>query len=121
MYADLFESEGWGCVCWRLPEPAAAVAELGPDLVLTDLVVADDRDAGRRFVEDLAAHPATAPIPVIVCSADIRQLREARSWMEQYACSQVEKPFDIDALIAEILRCLHERPVSRSAPQPVAH
>jgi DNA-binding NtrC family response regulator len=120
MYAELFESEGWGCVCWRLPEPADAVAELGPDVVLTDLVVADDRDAGRRFVEDLAAHPATVSIPVVVCSADVRQLREASSWMERYACSQIEKPFDIDVLTAEILRCLQERSVSPFAPQPVA-
>ena len=120
MYIDLFGSEGWACVCWALPD-AVAVAELRPDLVLTDLVIADDRDAGRRFVEELAANPATAPIPVIVCSADIRQLREARAWMEEYACSEVEKPFDIDALLAEIVRCLRERPVGRAAPQPVAH
>lgn len=121
MYTELFASEGWACVCWRLPEAATAVAELGPDLVLTDLVIADDRDAGRRFVHDLAACPATASIPVIVCSADVRQLREARPWMEAHACSQVEKPFDIDALITEIVRCLQERPVDRFAPQPVVH
>lgn len=121
MYAELFASEGWSCVCWRVPDTAAAVAALAPDLVLTDLVIADDREAGRRFVEELAAHPATAAIPVIVCSADVRQLRDARPWMEAHACSQMEKPFDIDALIAEIQRCLRDRRPSHGAPQPVVH
>ena len=121
MYIDLFESEGWACACWGLPDTAAAVAELRPDLVLADLVIADDREAGRRFVEALAANPATAAVPVIVCSADVRQLREARAWMEAHACSYLEKPFEIDALIAEIVRCLRERPVGRSVPHAVVH
>jgi CheY-like chemotaxis protein len=117
VYDDLFASEGWACACLRSPDSAEAIAELNPALILTDLVFAGDRDAGRRFVEALAAAPGTATIPIIVCSADARQLEESRSWIDVLACAHLAKPFDIDVLVAAIRQCLQTQTASTNATE----
>jgi CheY-like chemotaxis protein len=117
VYDDLFVSEGWACACLRSPDSAEAIAELNPSLILTDLVFAGDREAGHRFVEALAADPETAAIPIIVCSADVRQLDESRSWIDALACVHLAKPFDIDVLVAAIRQCLQTRAASTNATE----
>lgn len=121
VYEDLFASEGWACACLRSPCSVTAIAELNPALILTDLVFAGDREAGHRFVEALAEDPVTARIPIIVCSADVRQLEESRSWMNTLACVQLAKPFDIDVLVCAIQQCLQDRRPHQATAQPQVH
>ena len=117
VYDDLFVGEGWACACLRSPDSAGVIAELNPSLIVTDLVFAGDREAGRRFVEALAEDPDTAAIPIVVCSADARQLDESRSWIDTLACAHLAKPFDIDVVIAAIRRCLQTQAASTNAAE----
>lgn len=121
IYLDICAEEGWDGVCWTGPSSPEAVASLRPSLILTDLVFAGDRGRGRAFVDALMAAPETAGIPIIVCSADARQLQDAQPWIAQHACSRLEKPFDLDVLVAEVRRCLGERGPQDTAPQPYLH
>jgi CheY-like chemotaxis protein len=121
VYEELFASEGWSCECWRGPGTVQQVADLGPSLILTDLVFAGDRQAGLRFVTALANSPATASIPVIVCSADVRQLEDSTLQSLASTCCQLAKPFDIEVLVTEIQRCLQWQPVQIAQCKPHFH
>ena len=77
------------------------VREHHPDLVLLDLHLPDL--SGAQVLERLMADPATAPIPVVVVSADatpgqVERLREAG------ACAYLTKPIDVGLLLETVER-----------------
>ncbi|HEX6799771.1 MAG TPA: hypothetical protein VF116_18825 [Ktedonobacterales bacterium] len=47
---------------------------------------------------------ATATIPVIVCTAATKEVREIQGYLQAKGVSLVPKPFDIDDLLAAIKR-----------------
>ena len=78
-----------------------------PDLILLDIMLPgmDGSEIGHL----LRVNPATAGIPVLVVSADRRAAQKAASF---HAEGYVAKPFDVDALAAQIadLIARHPRP-----------
>ena len=51
----------------------------------------------------LKLDPETAKVPVIVCSADARLLRQRQKQiLEEMDCYVDEKPFDLDTLLSAI-------------------
>jgi CheY-like chemotaxis protein len=81
------------------------VKELQPDLVLLDIVLGGE-EQGWKILELLTLDPATRPIPVIVCSAAIRSLRDHEPLLKQYGVGVLPKPFDLDALLRKIQEIL---------------
>lgn len=69
----------------------------------TDLVILDLRlehpEAGWKTLELLRLDPETTDIPVIVCSADTRALREKEDWLRERDVKILEKPFNLDDLL----------------------
>ena len=65
----------------------------------------------RGVVERLKDDARTRPIPVLVCTAALHLTEEIQSRLSAWDCLVVTKPFDLDALLGEISRCLgeHER------------
>jgi DNA-binding response OmpR family regulator len=81
-------------------EALAAVERAAPDLILLDLKM--PVMSGREFVEEYRrAQPSPAPI-VVVTAADDAQVRAA----EVGASGWIAKPFDPDALVANVMRLL---------------
>lgn len=81
-------------------EALAAISTQHPDLVLTDLMMpAMD---GRQLIASMRAHPDLRNIPIILMSAASLPRN-----LEEFAGVPVfRKPFQIDALLAEIARLL---------------
>lgn len=77
-----------------------AVARVKPDLVLLDVMLGDMN--GRDICQELKNKTATAEIPVIMISAsqNWRSQTEASCHADHY----MNKPFDIDELIANVGR-----------------
>jgi DNA-binding response OmpR family regulator len=81
-------------------EALAAVERAAPDLILLDMKM--PVMSGREFVEEYRrAHPSPAPI-VVVTAADDAQVRAA----EVGASGWIAKPFDPDALVANVMRLI---------------
>ncbi len=55
-----------------------------------------------QILELLRLDPATSHIPIIVCSADSRLLREKESILRGKGCDILEKPFDLEDLLAKV-------------------
>jgi DNA-binding response OmpR family regulator len=72
-----------------------------PALVIIDLQM-EHSEAGVHVLQKLRADPATATIPVIICSADGRLLREKAAAIKALNGELLEKPFDLEPLLARI-------------------
>ena len=72
-----------------------------PALVIIDLQM-EHSEAGLHVLQKLRADPATATIPVIICSADGRLLREKAAAIKALNGELLEKPFDLEPLLAKI-------------------
>jgi CheY-like chemotaxis protein len=83
-----------------------AIRSARPDLIIVDLLLGGA--SGWELVTLARADPTLADVPIIVCTADVAQLR--RRAEELAATSDVhvlQKPFGIDDLLGTIDRLLH--------------
>lgn len=94
---------------------ADAIAALRPDLVIIDLVLRrrsllDQLAAGWDLLVLIRSHPELASVPIVVCSADTRQLRQRERELQQIAATYVlPKPFSIDQLESVVRSALDAR------------
>lgn len=73
----------------------AVITRQRPALILLDIHV-EKRNAGIALLRLLRADPATAGIPVLVWSADVRTLRAKRPELVALGACAIEAPFDLD-------------------------
>ena len=106
LMGELLGGEGYRTlICKEGDKAYALVKERQPDLVVLDIRL-DHPESGWTILELLRLDPATARIPVIVCSADGRFLREKAAALADLDCDVLEKPFDLDMLLAKVAAAL---------------
>ena len=88
----------------------AMIAQQRPDVLLVDVMM-PGMD-GRALTRQLRTDPATADLPVVVCSALADDPDAWEAWASG-ASSFVSKPFDIDHLVEELAFAHRESVVSR--------
>jgi CheY-like chemotaxis protein len=76
-----------------------------PDLVILDIRI-EGQDLGWAILECVTLDPTTRPIPMIVCSAAIRELQSHEELLERYGIDVLTKPFDLDALLEKVAAAL---------------
>jgi DNA-binding response OmpR family regulator len=102
MLNEVLADEGYATVCCRSErETYEHVMVDQPDLLIVDLRM-DEPTSGVRIVEKLRAHAGTRHLPVLVCSADLVYLRERAQQIRRLGCELLEKPFDLDELLAKV-------------------
>lgn len=106
LMSTLLTEESYEVLVWRESEKAhAVIAENNPDLVILDVRL-EHPEAGWQLLELLRLNPATAKIPVMVCSADSVFLREKAQLLHEKGCEVLEKPFDLDDLLDKVRKIL---------------
>jgi len=85
------------------------------DLVILDLFLHGDA-AGWQQLDILTLDPATRGIPVIVCSAAITSLSEARTKLAMLDVAVLEKPFDLEQLSAAVDSAITSGPRQAELP-----
>ncbi|HEU5423369.1 MAG TPA: response regulator [Nitrolancea sp.] len=110
MMNELLSDEGYRTVIWREGEGAYdLVCQHRPSLVILDIRM-EHPGTGWHVLELLRLDPETASIPVIVCSADSRLLRAKQDRLQSLNCQTLEKPFDLDELLAMVRLALGQDP-----------
>lgn len=103
-------------------DPVDEVAAAEADAAILDLRgVAPD--GGLALLARIRAHPDLGALPVLVCSADIRELRgNAERLAAMPGVGALEKPFRIEALVGALERLLagSTHPPAIGAPDPGA-
>ena len=79
------------------PQDLDQVRRIDPDLVFLDLLVGAE-GSGWRLLEELTTSSDTAGIPVIVCSAALRDVRDQEGWLASKGVKTLIKPFSVDDL-----------------------
>jgi CheY-like chemotaxis protein len=95
------------------------VKEQRPDLVLLDIRM-ETPEAGWMVLELLTLDPQTRDIPMIACSAAIRDLQDHEGLLKKYDIDVLPKPFDLDTLLEKVEAALTRRGrgVRREKPGP---
>jgi CheY-like chemotaxis protein len=94
-------------VCKEGAQAYEFVKQHRPDLVLLDIRMGGEQ-IGWAILELLTLDPTTRPIPLIVCSAAIHDLRAHEPLLQRYGVAILPKPFDLDDLLAKIQAGLEE-------------
>ena len=106
LFRELLEGEGYRVS--TLTYPTADLADLqilGPDLIILDMLFGGE-DRGWQYLQRLRLTRSTAQLPVIVCTAAVRLVREAQDYLTDMGIGVILKPFDIDPFLAEVARRL---------------
>jgi len=85
------------------------VKESQPDLIILDYIIGDE-GYGWQLLQKLKMDRETEQIPVIVCSAAVKQLRELDAWLAEKGIGVVFKPFNIDDLLLAVRQRLEGTP-----------
>jgi CheY-like chemotaxis protein len=112
----LSEVEGYDVkVCREGNRAYQFVKEQQPDLVILDIRI-EGQEVGWTILECLTLDPQTRPIPLIVCSAAIRDLQDHQPMLDQYGIDVLPKPFDLDALLEKVANGLSRHPDAPTIP-----
>jgi chemosensory pili system protein ChpA (sensor histidine kinase/response regulator) len=105
---ELFQEEGYHVTTTNFaPNSFAQIEALQPNALIIDIAIG--QEAGWELLEQLDADADTAGIPVLVLSTDPRLLTRARDQAARYGTHRyLEKPFDVDALLAHIQEMIGE-------------
>jgi DNA-binding response OmpR family regulator len=87
------------------------IEQLKPDLIILDYLFGTEK-SGWQTLQLLKMHRSTAQIPVIVCTAATREVREIEGYLSAHDIQLVAKPFDIDDLLEAVRRALAAAPYS---------
>ncbi len=118
MFGEILAEEGYASVCCRNEqETCDAVLAERPDLLIVDLRM-EHPDSGVRIVERLRADARTRYVPILVCSADIMFLRERAEQLRRHGCGFLEKPFEMDELLAQVAAMVS--PASEREDEPAS-
>lgn len=109
----------------QLPEGARAYEEIKkhrPDLIVLDTWL-ESREAGWILFQVLRLDRETRGIPVLICSSDLVEYERRAASLEDHSHVDVlNKPFDIDALVAKVRQMCAQEGVaipSRDGSSPV--
>lgn len=80
------------------PDELSRIVEERPDLVIVDFVIGERELDGWQLIQKMRMHPDTAAIPIIACTAAVRQVREAEAYLMEQGVEVVMKPFTIAQL-----------------------
>ena len=110
---DLLEHEGYEMsVCKESARAYECVKASRPDLVILDIRMSGE-ESGWQILELLKLDPTTSRLPIIVCSAASRSLRERADVLRKHDVRVLEKPFDLDDLLGLIDDGLQHAPGSQ--------
>lgn len=107
LYEELLTGEGYTIIATFTgpPNDPDVIGQHKPDLVIMDWLFGREA-AGMRLLDMLKTYPPTAAIPVIVCTAALREISEVEGMLTQHDVRLLHKPFAIDDLLALIRQIL---------------
>jgi twitching motility two-component system response regulator PilH len=97
------------------PDELERIVEHRPDLVIVDFMIGEREMEGWQLLQKMRMHPTTADIPIVACTAAIKQVRETEAYLLEQGIEVVLKPFTIEQLEGAVKRAL-EGTVKRGSP-----
>jgi CheY-like chemotaxis protein len=109
VFRQLLEEEGYEVILSSYPiYKSEEIEQLHVDLIVLDLIFGEER-SGWQMLQLLKMQRSTASIPVVLCTASERAVREMEGYLVAKNVLVVYKPFEIDDLLKVIKQALESR------------
>ena len=106
IFRMILESEGYKVTLSSFPlQKAADIEQLNPDLIILDVVFGEEK-LGWQMLQMLKMQPVTASIPIILCTAAEKAVREMEGYLVSKNVVVVYKPFELDDLLTAVTQAL---------------
>ncbi len=106
LYSTLLSDEGYDVVISKLAfEHPTAVELLHPNLIILDLKFGTQFE-GWKMMQKLRLYRPTARLPIIICTAAVREAREQEEHLRSEGIGIVYKPFSVDHLLLAVRQML---------------
>ena len=106
----LLEDEGYKVTLSSFPlQKVGEITRLNPDLIILDVVFGEEK-LGWQMLQLLKMQPATAPIPIIICTAAEKAVREMEGYLVSKDVVVVYKPFELHDLLNAVSQALKTSP-----------
>lgn len=75
---------------------------LKPKLIILDIVTGMGQNIGWKILKKLKQSPDTESIPVILTTADLKEVKQWQDFLNSHAIQVILKPFSIQALLEKV-------------------
>ena len=82
------------------------IIALRPDLIILDIIFGNQQAIGWSMLDLLKLSPSTASIPVIVCTAALKEVFEQQDYLAAQGVKVLLKPFVVEAMLDAIQSAL---------------
>jgi CheY-like chemotaxis protein len=107
LFRTLLTEEGYEVIVYSSAiEDLKEIEQIKPDLILLDIMLGNREASGWQMLEKLKLFPATASIPVILCTAALDRRRQQQGYLTSQGVLVILKPFNLDDLLACIEKAL---------------
>lgn len=107
LLGTLLQAQGYEPILRSYPILSVNMIEaLQPDLIILDIVFGNQQTIGWQMLDLLKLSPSTASIPVIVCTAALKEVLEQQEYLADQGVTILLKPFLVEAMIDAIKRAL---------------
>ena len=108
LFQEILSDEGYEVILYSYAtHDTAEIVRHNPDLIILDYIFGTEK-IGWQLLQKLKMRHDTASIPVIICTAAIREVREIEGYLLAKGVMVVPKPFDIDDLLLAVKNALVE-------------
>lgn len=108
LFQDLLTEEGYEVILYSFAtHDTAEIVRHRPDLIILDYIFGTEK-LGWQLLQKLKMRRETAGIPVIICTAAVKEVREIEGYLLAKGVTVVPKPFDIDDLLLAVTNALTE-------------
>jgi CheY-like chemotaxis protein len=102
------ENEGYKAIVrtYTVIEDMHEIQELKPDLILLDILAGGSYNIGWKILERLKQSGATQSIPIIISTADLREVKQRQDFLSAQAITVILKPFNNHTLLEAIRKSI---------------
>jgi DNA-binding response OmpR family regulator len=106
LFEEILTDEGYEVVLYSFAtHDTAEIERHHPDLIILDYIFGTEK-LGWQLLQKLKMRADTASIPIIICTAAIREVRDIEGFLLAKGVTLVPKPFDIDDLVLAVKNAL---------------
>lgn len=108
LFREILEDEGYEVILYSYTiEEMAEVERIAPDLIILDYVFGYEK-SGWQMLQKLKMTRTTESIPIIVCTAATREVRDIQGYLQAHGIRLLPKPFGIDELLSIVTHALQD-------------
>jgi CheY-like chemotaxis protein len=116
LFKDILEGMGFETVLISFaPREMDQVRQARPDIIILDLIFGGREVAGWQLLQKIRMDRELERIPVILCTAAVRDVSEQQGYLTEQGVLIVLKPFTVNQLEGALLRAI-EMADEKAAP-----